>query len=84
LQSCLRITYTSPKTMHWITVILSNLLENEGTDIIALLENYCHKKVVDSDYQNVSGFGVERIVFSYLDYLIYRDGYSYNEKEILS
>lgn len=84
LQSCLRITYTSPKTMHWISVILSNLLENEATDIIQLLENYCKKKVVDSDYQNKNGFGVERIVFSYLDYLIYRDGYSYDGKEIIS
>ncbi|SMC18740.1 Uncharacterized conserved protein, contains ParB-like and HNH nuclease domains [Clostridium acidisoli DSM 12555] len=84
LQSCLRITYTSPKTMHWITVILSNLLENEATDIIAMLENYCKKKVVDSDYQNRNGFGFERIVFSYLDYLIYRDGYSYDGKEIIS
>lgn len=84
LQSCLRITYTSPKTMHWISVVLSNLLENEAADIIALLENYCKKKVVDSDYQNKNGFGVERIVFSYLDYLIYRDGYSYDGKEIIS
>lgn len=84
LQSCLRITYTSPKTMHWISVILSNLLEDESTDIIALLENYCKKKVVDSDYQNRDGFGFERIVFSYLDYLIYRDGYSYDGKEIIS
>lgn len=84
LQSCLRITYTSPKTMHWITVILSNLLENERTDIIVLLENYCKKKVNDSDYENRNGFGVERIVFSYLDYLIYRDGYSYGRKQIIS
>ncbi|WP_010245809.1 DUF262 domain-containing protein [Acetivibrio cellulolyticus] len=84
LQSCLRITYTSPKTMHWITIVLSNLLENEETDIVGLLEDYCKKKVDDSDYQNRNGFGVERIVFSYLDYLIYRDGYSYGKKEIIS
>lgn len=84
LQSCLRITYTSPKTMHWITVILSSLIENEATDLVTLLENYCNKKVDDSDYQNKNGFGIERIVFSYLDYLIYRDGYSYNRKEIIS
>jgi hypothetical protein len=84
LQSCLRITYTSPKTMHWITVILSKLLKNEKADIIALLEKYCKKKVDDSDYQNRNGFGVERIVFSYVDYLIYRDGYSYGGKEIIS
>ena len=84
LQSCLRITYTSPKTMHWITVILSNLSANEATDIISVLENYCKKKVVGSEYQNRNGFGFERIVFSYLDYLIYRDGYSYDGKEIIS
>ena len=84
LQSCLRITYTSPKTMHWITVVLSSLLSNERSDIISLLESYCKKKVVDSDYQNRNGFGFERIVFSYLDYLIYRDGYSYDGKEIIS
>lgn len=84
LQSCLRITYTSPKTMHWITVILSNLLENEGTDISALLERYCKKKIVASDYQSKNGFGIERVVFSYLDYLIYRDGYSYYGEKIIS
>jgi uncharacterized protein with ParB-like and HNH nuclease domain len=84
LQSCLRITYTSPKTMHWISVVLSNLLENEAADTIAVLENYCKKKVFDSDYQNRNGFGFERIVFSYLDYLIYRDGYSYDGNEIIS
>lgn len=70
--------------MHWITVILSNLLENDETDIAALLENYCKKKVVDSDYQNRTDFGIERIVFSYLDYLIYRDGYSYDGEKIIS
>ena len=84
LQSCLRITYTSPKNMHWISLVLSKLLENEATDVIQLLENYCKNKVADSDYQNKNGFGVERIVFSYLDYLIYRDGYSYEGKEIIS
>jgi Uncharacterized conserved protein len=83
LQSCLRITYTSPKTMHWITVILSRLVENEAADLVTLLENYCKEKVNDSDFQNKNGFGVERIVFSYLDYLIYRDGYSYGRKEII-
>jgi uncharacterized protein with ParB-like and HNH nuclease domain len=84
LQSCLRITYTSPKTMHWISVIISNLIENEATDVISVLENYCKKKVDNSDYQNCNGFGFERIVFSYLDYLIYREGYSYDGKEIIS
>jgi len=84
LQSCLRITYTSPKTMHWISIVLSNLLGNETTDMVSLLENYCKNKVISSDYQNNSGFEIERIVFSYLDYLIYRNGYSYNGNEIIT
>lgn len=84
LQSCLRITYTSPKTMHWITFVLSNLLEDEEADIISALEEYCKKKVIDSNYENRNGFGFERIVFSYLDYLIYRDGYSHGGIQIIS
>ncbi|WP_321328476.1 DUF262 domain-containing HNH endonuclease family protein [uncultured Ilyobacter sp.] len=83
LQSCLRITYTSPKTMHWITKVLSTLIENEATEIISMLEEYCEKKVIDSNFKNSSGFEFERIVFSYLDYLIYRDGYSYEGEKII-
>ncbi|WOV83898.1 DUF262 domain-containing HNH endonuclease family protein [Sporosarcina jeotgali] len=84
LQSALRITYTSPKTMHWITFLLAELLNNESVNLICLLEGYCKKKVIASDYRNQSDFGIERIVFSYLDYLLYRDGYSFDGKEIIS
>jgi hypothetical protein len=83
LQSALRITYTSPKTMHWITTMLSHLLDNEDTDITTLLEGYCKQKVDESDYLQRTGFGISRIVFTYLDYLIYRDGYSYNGEIII-
>jgi hypothetical protein len=86
LQSCLRITYTSPKTMHWISLVLTKLLENESCDIIEILEDYCKTKVIQSDFddENISGFGYERIVFTYLDYLLYKYGYSYMDKEIIS
>lgn len=84
LQSALRITYTSPKTMHWITLLLTELLKNESVNLICLLEGYCKKKVNASDYRNRSDFGFERIVFSYLDYLLYRDGYSFDGNEIIS
>lgn len=88
LQSCLRITYTSPKTMEWITKVLRSLWlkENDnikGEEIINLLEEYCGDKVKESDFKNKSGFEFERIVFTYLDYLLYRDGYNYNDKEII-
>lgn len=74
LQSCLRITYTSPKTMHWIARVLSAVNENkDGKAVIELLEKYCCKKVVDSEYQSRTGFGIDRIVFTYLDYVLCRD-----------
>lgn len=84
LQACLRITYTSPKTMHWISLILMNLLKDESTDIVKQLERYCQTKVSESDFENASGFGFDRIVFTYLDYLLYRDGYCYKDHEIIS
>lgn len=84
LQSCLRITYTSPKTMHWISLVLSELLDDESTDLIELLEQYCCEKIRESNYETKSGFEIERIVFSYLDYLIFRDGYSYKNKQLVS
>lgn len=83
LQACLRVTYTSPKSMHWITIILSECLRNDSVNIIKHLENYCREKVKDADYKTKEGFGIERIVFTYLDYLLYRDGYSYNGKEVI-
>lgn len=88
LQSCLRITYTSPKTMEWIIKVLRSLWlkENDnikGEEIINLLEEYCGDKVNESDFKNKSGFEFERIVFTYLDYLLYRDGYKYDKLEII-
>ena len=77
MQSCLRITYTSPKTMHWIARVLSAVNDRkDGKTIIELLERYCCKKVVDSDYQSRTGFGIDRIVFTYLDYVLCRDNQS--------
>ncbi|WYP27536.1 DUF262 domain-containing HNH endonuclease family protein [Alkalihalobacillus sp. FSL W8-0930] len=83
LQSCLRITYTSPKAMHWISVVLAELLEDESTNLTHLLESYCYDRVKQSEIMKTSGFGYDRIAFSYLDYLLYRDGYRLGEKEII-
>ena len=76
LQSALRITYTSPKTMHWISKVLSFLLNNCNIDAISLkslLESYARNKVKEADYENARGFGIARIVFTYLDYILFRD-----------
>ena len=90
LESCLRVTYTSPKTMHWVSNLLSSFkCQNEDKisdkDIVNNLEEYCRQKVKDADYKNAKGFAIERIVFTYLDYLLWRDGYQnkYNFKDFV-
>ena len=87
LQSMLRVTYTSPRAMHWITLLLGVVgaaqqgAQTFGEDsLISRLEDYARKKVKEtffkdkyedpSNYKEPSGFGIERIVFTYLDYLL--------------
>lgn len=78
LQSALRVSYTSPKVMHWITELLIWLYDEEnregwyqyeevieGIAIKAVKENF-----LDSgDYR--MGVNTPRIVFNYLDYLLW-------------
>ena len=82
LQACMRITYTSPSSMNWITEVLkmeqSDLLNeeyskdscNENT-LIGTLETYCVERI--GNYTTYRGFAVPRIVFTYLDYILWRD-----------
>jgi Uncharacterized conserved protein len=83
LESMLRVTYTSPRTMHWITRLLRRLLleSQQGAAIldesklISELRAYACEKVnaafceVEEQPQ---GFSIERIVFTYLDYLLWK------------
>lgn len=74
LEACLRITYTSPKTMHWVSRVLAAANSNkDGNSLIRVLEKYCCKKVVEAKYEKSKGFAIDRIVFTFLDYLICRD-----------
>lgn len=82
LEACLRITYTSPKMMHWITITLQALLNNENSNLVDVLEKYCLKKILDSNYQSAKGFQIERIVFTFLDYLLWRDSYSIDGQKV--
>lgn len=89
LQSLLRITYTSPRTMKWITTLLKHLFDGKDAgleSVINVLENHCIEKIkkfyvcetkefTEEDFNKQTGFNIERIVFTYLDYLLYRDGY---------
>lgn len=74
LQAALRITFTSPNSMHWITVLLKELQNNKDYEyIINTLENYCRQEVIKSAFETKIGFDIQRIVFTYLDYLLYCD-----------
>ncbi len=76
IQSALRVSYTSPKVMHWITELILWLFENdevalltnEAEDIAALAtkENFLDGK----DYK--LGVSTPHIVFNFLDYLLWK------------
>lgn len=82
LQSMLRITYTSPRTMHWITEILQWLAKvSKPSDITSSalaekLRNYARRKVRAAFFdrethpEEPQGFAIERVVFAYLDYVL--------------
>lgn len=81
LQSALRITYTSPRTMHWMTEVLRHVDQNpelSGDDLLAFIQNWTRGRVREAMAQGSegalpSGFGVPRIMFTYLDYLLVKD-----------
>jgi hypothetical protein len=87
LQSMLRVTYTSPRTMHWITRLLK-LLVTCGSDKVMEsnlakdLRNYSRQKVYDAFFngEQPQGFSINRIVFTYLDYLIWKKKINQQEK----
>ena len=80
LQSMLRITYTSPRTMHWITMVLRWLTDIQdprkisSSDLAERLRKYAREKVrvafFDPTQPEPESFSIRRIVFTYLDYLI--------------
>lgn len=90
IQSALRVSYTSPKVMHWITKLLLWLTENDcehlkNDDIIRfdeVSENIAIEAVKENffvscaDGNYTMGTNTPHIVFNYLDYLLwYYDRY---------
>ena len=71
IQSCMRITYTSPKSMHWITKLLS---ANNENDTVVLLENYIREKLPSKEkFETWSGYTYPHLCFTYLDFLLWRN-----------
>lgn len=81
LQSMLRVTYTSPRSMHWITGLLRMIRDRElqcvTSDVVNdYLRDYARDKVrraLGNDGEPPFGFEIQRIIFTYLDYLLVRD-----------
>lgn len=85
IQSTLRYTYISPRNMRWITELLKYTMRYNKfyiDDLIELLEKYCIDKIKDINLNNLSYGNITRIVFTYLDYVLYKDNYK-NIKKML-
>ena len=86
IQSCLRVSYTSPKIMHWITNLLIRLygVKDEG-ELVNFNEDgeRIAKEAVKKDFFNPCefsgnneykmGVNTPHIVLNYLDYLIWKN-----------
>lgn len=85
LQAALRVSYTSPKGMHWITKVLDYFTfsnENASQTLLEFLEDFA-KKEVKSKFLDVCsknneykmGLNTPHIVFNYLDYALWKEDY---------
>lgn len=86
IQSALRVSYTSPKVMHWITKLLIWMSEDDcirtKNGDMALLYEYAEsiaQAAVKENFFDVCGDGAfgmgvnaPNIVFNYLDYLLWK------------
>ena len=91
IQSALRVSYTSPKVMHWITKILIWLSENDCEHIdngdLTKYDEFIEQIAIDAvnrdfffkceDGNYAMGVDTPHIVFNYLDYLLWY----YNRKK---
>lgn len=89
LQSLLRVTYTNPRQMHWITETLIYLNRNYNDEYInenkylIAIQNYIRKEIQDLDfYRNkdyYQGFDTHHILFNYLDFLLWKTKNEYED-----
>lgn len=86
IQSALRVSYTSPKVMHWITELLVWLFNNNKTERYKLTdeaERIAAEAVKDNflDLGNYElGVQTPHIVFNYLDYLLWKEDKGQDKK----
>ena len=79
IQACLRVSYTSPKSMHWITELLKWV--NNDQNQVEKYHIFAQKLVADSvlDFVNLTnhqlGVNTPHIVFNFLDFLLWKQSY---------
>lgn len=86
IQSCLRVSYTSPKVMHWITKLLNCLYDVDDYSKLATFNEVAEglaKEAVKNDFLVLCetkdpiaynmGVNTPHIVLNYLDYLIWKN-----------
>ncbi len=86
IQSALRVSYTSPKVMHWITRLLLWLFKNcEYPNLINEAENIAAEATKEnflSKKEYKLGVQTPHIVFNFLDYLLWKlDKTAYDDFE---
>lgn len=82
IQSALRVSYTSPKIMHWITKLLI-WLSSEKTENIVVFNEIAENIAIDAIKNNFfdvcdnnvfkMGVSTPHIVFNFLDYLLWSE-----------
>lgn len=96
MQSALRVSYTSPKVMHWITKLLVWLSESDcehlKNDDITSFDEVSENIAIDAVKENffnlctdgeyAMGVNTPHIVFNYLDYLLWYDDRNNKKKYV--
>lgn len=78
MESCLRVSHTSPKAMHWITNALVGLMRDSrlasSFDFLGLVEKGARDAASAFLAEGAFGQGINtpHVVFNYLDYLIWK------------
>ena len=80
IQSALRVSYTSPKVMHWITELILWLFELENKEEAAQLTSEAENIAAQATKENFLdgedyklGVTTPHIVFNFLDYLLWKN-----------
>ena len=85
IQSALRVSYTSPKVMHWITRLLEWLFDEET--VLPKLTDEAERIAAEAVQEgfldggdHALGVQTPHIVFNYLDYLLWKEDKSKDKK----